>query len=95
MFTNFTMISLLTKPLKSNVSLRQSEALCGLNKVVYLLENNQSVYGEDYVIMQNGKPLQYVDGNFYNIKDKGLQQPINLVNIEASNHASSYLYILA
>lgn len=72
----------------------KGQYLGGLNKVAYLLQNNQSTYGEDYVVMQNGKPLQYVNGNFYNIKDKGLQQPINLVNVEASNHAGSYLYIL-
>lgn len=68
--------------------------LGGINKIKYLLQDEDSKYGEDYVVMYKGEEMAYNNGQFYDKRDKGFTQPVNFVNTEASNNASSYMFIL-
>lgn len=66
----------------------------GYNNIRYLVENNKAEYGKDYVIVQKGKELAYHNGEFYDKRDVQFSQPILKVNLESSNNASSYFFIL-
>lgn len=68
--------------------------LGGYNNIRYLVQNNQAEYGKDYVIVQQGKELAYHQGEFYDVRDTRFTQAIKKVNLEASNNASSYFFIL-
>ena len=66
----------------------------GYNNIRFLVENNKATYGKDYVIVQKGKELAYHNNEFYDKRDVNFSQPILKVNLEASNNASSYFFIL-
>ena len=51
-------------------------------------------YGKDYVIMNQGAQLNYIDGNFYAASDKSLAEPLNEKINHKFNTASGYLYVL-
>lgn len=68
--------------------------LGGYNNIRYLVENNKAEYGKDYVIMYKGNELSYHEGKFYDKRDIQFSQPVLKVNLESSNNASSYFYIL-
>jgi cytochrome c oxidase subunit 3 len=51
-------------------------------------------YGKDYVIMNQGAQLNYIDGNFYAATDKSLAEPLNEKINHKFNTASGYLYVL-
>ena len=51
-------------------------------------------YGKDYVIMNQGAQLNYIDGNFYAATDKSLTEPLNEKINQKFNTASGYLYVL-
>ena len=68
--------------------------LGGYNNIRYLLENDKAVYGEDYVIVQKGKELNYFEGKFYDNRDVNFTSPVKKVNLDVSNNSSSYFYLL-
>lgn len=51
-------------------------------------------YGKDYVIMNQGAQLNYIDGNFYAASDKSLAEPLNEKINHKFNTSSGYLYVL-
>lgn len=51
-------------------------------------------YGKDYVIMNQGAQLNYIDGNFYAATDKSLAEPLNEKINHKFNTSSGYLYVL-
>jgi len=51
-------------------------------------------YGKDYVIMNQGAQLNYIDGNFYAATDLSLAEPLNEKINHRFNIASGYLYVL-
>lgn len=51
-------------------------------------------YGKDYVIMNQGAELNYIDGNFYAASDISLSEPLNEKINQKFNTASGYLYVL-
>lgn len=68
--------------------------LGGDNKITYLLNNENAIYGEDYVIKYRGEELVKHENKFYYVKDRAFSQSVNLINLEAGNNAASYFYIL-
>ncbi len=51
-------------------------------------------YGKDYVIMNQGAQLNYIDGVFYAATDKSLAEPLNEKINHKFNTSSGYLYVL-
>jgi cytochrome c oxidase subunit 3 len=51
-------------------------------------------YGKDYVIMNQGAQLNFIEGNFYAATDKSLAEPLNEKINHKFNTASGYLYVL-
>lgn len=51
-------------------------------------------YGKDYVIMNQGQQLNYIDGNFYAATDLSLAEPLNEKINSKFNMSSGYLYVL-
>jgi len=51
-------------------------------------------YGKDYVIMNQGKELNFIDGNFYSPTDVSLAEPLNEKINNKFNTSSGYLYVL-
>lgn len=51
-------------------------------------------YGKDYVIMNQGAQLNFIDGNFYAASDKSLAEPLNEKINHKFNTSSGYLYVL-
>lgn len=51
-------------------------------------------YGKDYVIINQGAQLNFIDGNFYAASDKSLAEPLNEKINHKFNTASGYLYVL-
>jgi cytochrome c oxidase subunit 3 len=66
----------------------------GQNNVRLIVENDKSVYGEDYIIVQKGKELNYYEGEFYDKRDKLHSVPMRKVNLDTSNNSSSYFFLL-
>jgi len=74
---------------------REGNFLGGLNKIKSVTQNTDNVYGEDYLIIYKGEALAFHDGKYFNQKDRAFAQPINFVNLDSSNNASSYMYLLS
>ncbi len=51
-------------------------------------------YGKDYVIMNQGQQLNFIDGNFYAPTDLALAEPLNEKINHNFNMSSGYLYVL-
>lgn len=51
-------------------------------------------YGKDYVIMNQGAELNFIDGNFYAPSDLSLAEPLNEKINDKFNTSSGYLYVL-
>lgn len=68
--------------------------LGGYTNIRYLVEESSAVYGEDYILVQNGNELNYFDGKFYDKRDVNYAAPVKDVALGNNNNASSFLYIL-
>lgn len=66
----------------------------GYNNVKVVVENKKAEYGKDYVVVYNGNPLNYFEGEFYDQRDINYSAPVKKVNLDTSNHSSSYFYML-
>lgn len=51
-------------------------------------------YGKDYVIMNQGQELNYIDSNFYAATDLSLAEPLNEKINNKFNSSSGYFYVL-
>lgn len=51
-------------------------------------------YGKDYVIMNQGRELNYIDGNFYAPTDLSLAESLNEKINQKFNTSSGFLYVL-
>ena len=52
-------------------------------------------YGEDFMIMKNGEPLLYNEGNYYAPGDVGFTRPLNERVENAFNVSTSFLYVIS
>jgi cytochrome c oxidase subunit 3 len=55
----------------------------------------KGVYGTDYKILMQGRPLLHSEGNFYKPDDIALEQPINERVNSSFNVSGSFLFILS
>jgi len=66
----------------------------GKNNIRLMVDNELSIYGEDYVVVQKGNELNYFEGKFYDKRDKTYSVPVEKVNLDTSNNSSSYFFLL-